>query len=101
MPRLAAPNSCDKCKWECQPVVLTSRGYHRYTCLAIANMFMRSEAGNLGVATKSSDTRSKRVSSLATVREDGQDGAVKKNLIKFFMHLFIKVSTKLALIVAR
>lgn len=40
---------------------------------AIANMFMRSEAGNLGVATKSSDTRSKRVSSSATVREDGQD----------------------------
>lgn len=37
----------------------------------IADMFMRSEAGTLGVATKSADT--KRISSSATVREDGQD----------------------------
>jgi hypothetical protein len=37
----------------------------------IADRFMRSEAGNLGVATKSST--SKRVSSSAAVREDGQD----------------------------
>ena len=39
----------------------------------IADMFMRSEAGNSGVATKSADSRSKKVSSSATVREDGQD----------------------------
>ena len=37
----------------------------------IADRFMRSEAGNRGVATKSST--SKRVSSSAAVREDGQD----------------------------
>ena len=39
--------------------------------LGIADMFMRSETVNPGVATKSAST--KRVSSSATVKEDGQD----------------------------
>ena len=39
----------------------------------IADLFMHSEAGNPGAATKSADSSSKRVSSSATIREDGQD----------------------------
>ena len=39
----------------------------------IADLFMHSEIGNPGVATKSAENSSKRISSSATIREDGQD----------------------------
>ena len=39
----------------------------------IADLFMHSEAGTPGVATKSEDNSSKRIRSSATIREEGQD----------------------------
>ena len=39
----------------------------------IADMFLQTEAGSNRIPTKSSDSQSKRVSTTATVRDDGQD----------------------------
>ncbi len=60
------------------PVVLKAEASRsvsvsRSEAAGIAEAFLRTDAGGGMVATKSSDAQSKRVSTTATVREDGQD----------------------------